>query len=186
MSVDASHRFSNHLRYRDPGDPANTQFTPGYVLGPIAEALGGSIGLDPCTTADNPTGASRYYTIAADGLSQPWNWAGCSPSVYVNPPYGKAREPWVTRCMSAGMAGQRVVLLMPSHTDTVIFHKALSTASAVVFIRGRVKFGTLRPNRRQEAASHPSVLIGWNADLSPCRDLGTVLALTRDRAEVLF
>ena len=32
MSVDASHRFNNHLRYRDAADPANVQFTPGTVL----------------------------------------------------------------------------------------------------------------------------------------------------------
>lgn len=186
MGVSASHRFNNDLRYRDPSDPANTQFTPAYVLAPVIQALGG-IGLDPCTTADNPTGAERFYTITEDGLASPWNapphWL---PSVFCNPPYGKAREPWVARCMSAGMAGQRVVLLMPSHTDTQVFHEALSTASAVAFIRGRVKFGTLRPNRRQQAASHPSVLIGWNVDLAPCQALGTVLSLSRDGAGVLF
>jgi hypothetical protein len=41
-----------------------------------------------------------------------------------------------------------------------------------VFVRGRLKFGTLRPNRRQQAASHPSALIGWNVDLTPCAGLG--------------
>jgi len=185
MSADASHRFNNGLRYRDASDPANTQFTPAYVLAPVVQALGG-IGLDPCTTAGNPTGAERFYTIADDGLTSPWSGLDWSPSVYVNPPYGKAREPWVTQCMSAGVAGQRVVLLMPSHTDTLAFQQAMTTADAVVFIRGRVKFGTLRPNRRQEAASHPSVLIGWNVDLTPCRDLGLVLSLSRSGAEVLF
>lgn len=51
--------------------------------------------------------------------------------------------------------------------DTRIFQQALSTATAVVFIRGRVKFGVLRPSRRQAAASHPSALLGWNVDLTP-------------------
>jgi phage N-6-adenine-methyltransferase len=185
MGRSASHRFTNSLRYRAADDPANTQFTPAYVLAPVIQALGG-IGLDPCTTADNPAGAERFYTITDDGLASPWSGPGWSPSVFVNPPYAKAREPWVTRCMSAGVAGQRVVLLIPSHTDTQVFHQALGTAGAVVFIRGRVKFGTPRPNGRQVAASHPSVLIGWNVDLAPCRALGTVLALSRERAEVLF
>jgi hypothetical protein len=35
-----------------------------------------------------------------------------------------------------------------------------------------LKFGTLRPNRRQHAASHPSALLGWNVDLLACADLG--------------
>lgn len=34
------------------------------------------------------------------------------------------------------------------------------------------RFGVLRPNRRQVAASHPSVLIGWNTDLVACSALG--------------
>ena len=31
----------------------------------------------------------------------------------------------------------------------------IQTAGAAVFIKGRVKLGVLRPNRRQVAASHP-------------------------------
>jgi hypothetical protein len=172
----AAFRFDNRLRYRDGEHPANTATTPAYVLGPVREALGGSIGLDPCTVDSNPVGAQLFYTVVDDGLSRPWG--GPWLTVYCNPPYGKAREPWVRRCAQAGAAGQRVVLLMPAHTDTRIFHGALSTASAVCFIKGRVKFGVLRPNRRQIAASHPSVLIGWNVGLGPCRVLGTVIALS--------
>src|SRR5690606_20090889 len=78
----------------------------------------------------------------------------------------------------AGARGQRVVLLIPAHTDTRIFQRAMHTADAVVFIKGRVKFGVLRKNRRQEAASHPSALLGWNVDLSPCSKLGKVVHLT--------
>lgn len=49
-------------------------------------------------------------------------------------------------------------------------------ATSFVFIRGRVKFGVLRPNRRQVAASHPSALIGWNVHLRSCSELGLVIA----------
>lgn len=175
MSV-AAHRFNNDLRYRD-GEHANQrQLTPPYVLEPVRLALDG-IGLDPCTEPDNPTGAQRFYTVVDDGLDQPWHGPDWLPTVYVNPPYGKAREPWVAECIAAGGRGQRVVLLIPSHTDTRTFQGALDTAVGVVFIKGRVKFGILRKNRRQEAASHPSALIGWNVDLAPCSVLGKVVAL---------
>lgn len=173
----ASHRFNNDLRYRTNDHENQRQLTPPYVLEPVRQALI-VIGLDPCTEPDNPTGAVTYYTAEQDGLSQPWHEGGWQPTVYVNPPYSKAKEPWVERCIEAGERGQRVVLLIPSHTDTRIFQKAMETASSACFIKGRVKFGVLRKNRRQEAASHPSALIGWNVDLAPCSVLGKVVLLT--------
>jgi DNA N-6-adenine-methyltransferase (Dam) len=164
----ASHRFSNALRYRAEDHEAQCQLTPAYVLDPVRASLGGVIGLDPCTTAGNPAGAAEFYCPPLDGAVLPWD----APTIYVNPPYAKARERWVRRCIQAGAEGHQVVLLIPAATDTRIFQAALSTATAVVFIRGRVKFGVLRPNRRQAAASHPSALIGWNTGLVPCRHLG--------------
>lgn len=130
--------------------------------------LGGSIYLDPCTFPDNPTDADRFYTVDDNGLERPW-FGG---SVFCNPPYGKAREPWIELCIAAGDRGQKVVLLIPAATDTRIFQRACNTAQAVVFTQGRLKFGTRRENRRQHAASHPSALIGWNTDLAACQELG--------------
>lgn len=163
---------SNDVRYRDGEHPAQTQFTPNYILDPVRIDLGGMIGLDPCTTEDNPVGAERFYTVRDDGLSKPWD----AKTIFVNPPYSKAREPWVDRCIRAAKQGAKVILLIPAATDTRIFQKATATADAVVFIRGRVKFGVLRPNWRQVAASHPSALIGWNVDLAACAALGWTVA----------
>lgn len=168
----AQHRFSNQLRYRPEDHERQTQLTPSYVLEPVIKALGGWIGLDPCTTLENPCGARRFYSPPQDGAVLPWD-AG---SIFCNPPYGKARERWVHRCIQAAGEGRRVVLLMPAATDTRIFQGALGSATGAVLIRGRVKFGVLRPNRRQAAASHPSALIGWNVDLAPCVHLGLLVA----------
>ncbi len=168
MSTRAASRFDNALRYRSEDHANQTQLTPAYVLEPVRESLGGRLGLDPCTTAENPTGAEVFYCLPDDGAALEWD----AETIYVNPPYGKARERWVRRCVDAAAQGSAVVLLMPAATDTRIFQGALSTASMVVFVRGRVKFGVLRSNRRQVAASHPSALIGWNVDLAPCRHLG--------------
>ena len=154
----AAHRFNNDLRYRDGSHERNVQLTPDYILDPVREDLGGTIELDPCTTPDNPVGAEWFFSPPVDGIAQEWN----GRSIFVNPPYGKAREPWVEKCIHAGSCGIKVALLIPAHTDTRIFQRAAQTAHDLLFIRGRVKFGILRPNRRQFAASHPSVLIGWN------------------------
>lgn len=167
--MSASHHFDNALRYRDGGHPNQIQLTPDYVLDPVRDALNGIIGLDPCTEPDNPCGALRFYTAEDDGLVQPWD----DDSIYVNPPYARAREPWVEKCIEAGV-GSRVVLLIPAATDTRIFQRAMASAHEIVFIRGRVKFGVLRPNRRQMAASHPSALLGWNVNLASCGHLGVL------------
>ncbi len=171
----AANRFDNDRRYRDADHPSQTWFTPNYILDPVRVDLGGKIWLDPCTTIDNPVGASGFYTVASDGLSLPWHSFElplAKQTIFVNPPYSKAREPWVNKCIEAGARGQSVILLIPAATDTRIFQKAAQTADAVVFVKGRVKFGTLRPNRRQVAASHPSALLGWNTRLDYCATLG--------------
>lgn len=149
------------------------QLTPPYVLEPVRAALGGSIELDPCTEPDNPTGAENFYTVDDDGLSVPW-WES---SIYINPPYGEARGAWVKAAQIAAERGAKVIMLIPAHTDTRIFQAAMRTATSMVLIKGRVKFGVLRENRRQEAASHPSALIGWNVDLRDCEHLGHRVAL---------
>lgn len=170
----AQHRFDNALRYRDEGHPHQTALTPPYVLDPIRLDLGGRIELDPCTTPANPTGAERFYCPPQDGAELPWD----AETIYVNPPYGRARERWVTRCLQAGREGRAVVLLIPAHPDTRTFQAAATTASGVVFIRGRVKFGAfgeIRPNGRQVAASHGSALIAWNVDLRASSALGMLV-----------
>lgn len=171
ISRQARHRMNNDLRYRPADHERQTQITPRYVLDPIRDALGGVIDLDPCTLPDNPCKAERFYTTADDGLARPW----AATTIYVNPPYSKAREPWVARCIAAAEHGSAVVLLIPAATDTRIWQRAAASSSDIVLIRGRVKFGVLRENRRQAAASHPSSLIGWNVDLSPCSSLGMVV-----------
>lgn len=174
----AAHRFDNELRYGDADHPRQWHLTPEYVLEPVRKDLGGSIYLDPCTFPDNPTGAVRFLTVDEDGLDPRRRWWG---SVYCNPPYGKAREPWVARCIQHAERYERVILLMPAATDTRIFQQAASTSTAVVFLKGRVKFGTRRENRRQHAASHPSALIGWNTDLEACSALGLRVVSNQDR-----
>lgn len=164
----AAHRFDNTVRYRAEDHSAQTAFTPAYLLEPIRADLGGVIGLDPCTTPDNPTGALHWYAPPDDGAAMSWQ----AVSVYCNPPYGAVRERWVDRCIDAASTGTPTILLIPAATDTRIWQRASASADAVVFVRGRVKFGVLRPNRRQVAASHPSSLIGWNTKLTASSGLG--------------
>jgi hypothetical protein len=175
MSV-AAHRFDNEKRRRPDHHARQAMLTPAYVLEPVRDLLSG-IGLDPCTEPDNPTRADRFYCLPADGCAEPWD----AETIFCNPPYGEARNRWVERCIDAGAAGSKVALLIPAHTETRIFQKALAASTSVLFVQARLRFGVLRENRRQEAASHGSALIGFNVDLSPL-DLGVAFRRGTARA----
>jgi hypothetical protein len=162
----AKHRFDNIKRRRPDHHARQAMLTPAYVLEPIRQMLGG-IGLDPCTEPDNPTGADVFYSLPLDGCTLPWE----ADSVFCNPPYGEARTRWVDRCILEGRH-RRVVLLIPSHTETKTFQRALLSCASALFVRARLRFGVLRENGRQEAASHGSVIFGFGVDVFPLRVLG--------------
>ncbi len=165
----ASHRFDNAKRRMPDEHNRQRWLTPAYVLEPVREAMGG-IELDPCTESDNPTRAVQYYCLPQDGCSLPWEAA----TVFCNPPYGEARERWVKRCIEEGKR-RKVVLLMPSHTETRISQAAMQAATSVLFVRARLRFGIPRANGIEEAASHGSVLFGFGVDLGALSALGTVM-----------
>lgn len=174
MTGIAHHRFDNQKRRRPESHARQAMLTPAYVLEPIRQLLGGIIYLDPCTEADNPTRARRFYHLPSDGCSLPWPTA----NVFVNPPYGEARNRWVDRCIEEGKR-RRVVLIIPSSTETQIFQKALDACTSVLLVKARLRFGVLRENRRQEAASHGSAIFGFGIDISPLKSVGTPLMVIR-------
>lgn len=167
----AHHRFDNAKRRREDGHDRQVMLTPSYVLDPVRKLLGG-IGLDPCTEPDNPVGADIFYSLPQDGCELPWDAA----TVFCNPPYGEARDRWVRRCIKEGVE-RKVVLLIPSHTDTKISQLALTNADSVIFVRARLRFGIKRENGRQQAASHGSMLLGFGVDVSPLGELGVAMRM---------
>ena len=169
--MQARHRFDNAKRRRPEAHARQAMLTPAYVLEPIRVLLGG-IALDPCTDADNPTNAERFYALPTDGCVESWD----ARNVFCNPPYGEARGRWVSRCVSEGLL-RPVVLLIPAHTETRVFQQAMTAADSVLFVQGRLRFGVLRENRRQEAASHGSAIIGFGVDVAPLKaDVPGVIA----------
>lgn len=158
----AATRNNLEVRRRPEWHPNQRQLTPPYILNPVRRVFGGVIDLDPCTEPDNPTEAERFYCLPQDGCALPWN----TQTIFCNPPYGEVRDRWVKRCIAAGREGKQVILLIPSATDSRTFQLAFGHCTTAVFVAGRLKFGQVRKNGRQEAASHPSTLFGYNVDLS--------------------
>lgn len=116
--------------------------TPDDLLESIKEEFGELF--DPCP--NNPT---------FDGLTIDWPQ---DMTVYCNPPYtrGVITE-WIRKCHNQWRKGSTVVLLIPSYTDTVAFHRYIYPYAELRFIRGRLKF-----KGYSGQASFPSMLAIFN------------------------
>jgi len=175
----AASRFNNDLRRRPESHDNQVQLTPPYILEPIKGLLGG-IGLDPCTEPNNPTGANRFYAIPDDGCSLAWE----EDAIFINPPYGEAKDRWIIRAIKESEAGKRIIVLVPASTETKVIQVALLKATSVLFVNARVQFTLVRDNGRKAAASHGSVILGFNVDLSPISNLGVVLKCIAGREPI--
>ena len=83
---------------------------------------------DPCPLY----GASEEW----NGLSDDWG-----SSNFVNPPYGREIGLWTSKAVREWKRGNTVVMLIPSRTDTIWWHRDIMKASEIRFIKGRLKFG---------------------------------------------
>lgn len=118
-----------------------------------------SFGLDPCASKDNAK-CSVFFDKDANGLSKNWydyvvdetdNY-----SVFVNPPHSEIFE-WAQKCYEESLSGITIVMLLASRTDTKYWHRYISNADTLYFIKGRLKFGNSK-----NSAPFPSVLAVFN------------------------
>ena len=121
----------------------------------------GKFTLDPCATNDNHK-TKKHYTIDDNGLAQDWG----GETVFVNPPYRNLSE-WVEKAYKESQKpGTKVVMLIPSRTDTKYWHKYVMKASEIHFIKGRLKFGDSK-----NSAPFPSAVIVFGSGPSYIRHL---------------
>ena len=134
--------------------------------------------LDVC--ASGPNVCQRFYSPGDDGLKQPWRGL-----CWMNPPYGREIPRWVARAsMASGLA--TTVSLLPARTDAAWWQDTVPYASQVVFIRGRLVFGSEaywtwrweqptingRPNSlykqygKKQSATFPSAFVVWGDGLN--------------------
>jgi phage N-6-adenine-methyltransferase len=110
----------------------------------------GPFSLDPCSSEDNAK-CEKFYTVEDNGLLQDWT----GETVFVNPPYGRGIDKWIKKGFEAGKdSNTRVVMLIPSRTDTKYWHDYVMKASQVHFIKGRLKFGASK-----NSAPFPSAVV---------------------------
>lgn len=104
--------------------------------------------LDPCASTTNHK-APLYYAkdhpdpARQDGLEGDWaaDALAVGGAVYVNSPYGRGIDQWMTKAAETARRGVTVVCLVPSRTDARWFQRLLADADEVRFLAGRLKFG---------------------------------------------
>jgi phage N-6-adenine-methyltransferase len=104
---------------------------------------------------------ARFFTVADDGLSQPW--AG---KVFMNPPYGRTLGLWMEKAYQASLDGALVVCLVPARVDTA-WWQDYARRGYVHFLRGRLKFGAAT-----NSAPFPSAIVIFGKCFSPDLPLG--------------
>jgi hypothetical protein len=94
-------------------------YTPPNIIKLVLEMFDGEIDLDPCSNLGVPNiPAKKHYTKNDNGLWK--DWYG---KVYVNPPYGRELNKWVSHMVKQSKAGHmnEGILLCPARTDTKWF-----------------------------------------------------------------
>lgn len=91
--------------------------------------------LDVCAIPHN-TKCNKFYSPDDDGLTQ--NWSGVC---WMNPPYGRSIDKWMSKAVDSAKAGATVVCLVPARTDTAWWHDYATQAQEIRFVRGRLRFG---------------------------------------------
>ena len=117
----------------------NEWYTPKEYI-EAARLVMGTIDTDPASSeiANKTVKATRYHTAEEDGLS--WDWDG---NVWMNPPYsqpliGEFCDKLLTD-FNIGMVVNAIVLVNNA-TDTKWGQSLISSAAAVCFPKGRIRF----------------------------------------------
>lgn len=127
--------------------------------------------LDVCAVKETAK-CDRYFTPEIDGLLQEWDGV-----CWMNPPYGREQVKWINKASESKCT---IVCLIPARPDTKVWHNIIfEKASAVCFLKGRLKFGGSK-----DSAPFPSAIVVFGDNPSPeqmkCLDgLGFVVNLKR-------
>lgn len=147
-------------------------YTPAWIF----DELGIDFDLDPSSPHDMETAvpATIKYTVFDDGLSKPW-----FGRVWMNPPYGKDTGFWMKRFIEHGTG----IALVFSRTDTAWFQEAMRSATAVLFLRGRIDFIPGKENQHKRSrAGAGTAMFAFGSEcadaLSRMRDRGTFIRVS--------
>lgn len=103
----------------------------------------------------------HYFDENSDSLSQ--NWGGLNGNLFLNPPYGRNLKLWVKKAANTDLkGGQKLVMLIPSRTDTSYWHDYIFNHAEIKFLRGRLKFEV--GGVSGDSAPFPSALVIYEGE----------------------
>ncbi len=141
------------------GPASDECYTPGAILDPISELLGG-IDTDPAWSPSSLVVPKVHgYTIHQDGLTRAW-----VGSVWLNPPYSNP-GPWVRRASEHAGAGNKVAMLINNDPSTRWWRDTL-TAGVLGLWPERIRFGG--DFAGGGAARFSCALILWHVPIADC------------------
>lgn len=117
----------------------NEWYTPTQFIDAAREVMG-SIDVDPASSeiANRTVGATTYYTMETNGLTQSW-----TGNVWMNPPYAQPLinefAEAITAKSASGETAQGIVLVNNA-TETAWFQRMMDEATAICFPRSRIRF----------------------------------------------
>ncbi len=100
--------------------------------------------------------AQNGFTKEDNSLEQ--DWYKINGWLWLNPPYSKCKE-FVSKAYYENLLGAKIVMLLPSRTDTKWFHNFVykNPKVEIEFIKGRLKFSGAK-----NSAPFPSMLVIFN------------------------
>lgn len=139
-------------------EPSIGQSDDWYTPREIFAAMGLTFDLDPCSPGPGHwVPARKVYTMADDGLAQPWG----KGSVFMNPPFGGrfGHVPWLRRFLDHGNG----VAIVRAYTSSSWWHELMPRAELILFPKGKTKF--IKPDGSiGKSPGHGVVLIGMGAE----------------------
>lgn len=100
----------------------------------------------------------KFFSPEDNGLVQSWEGM-----CWMNPPYGREQIKWIKKAHEEfkNETG-KIVCLIPARPDTKVWQDIIfKNASAICFIKGRLKFGDSK-----DAAPFPSALVIFDNDIT--------------------
>jgi phage N-6-adenine-methyltransferase len=123
----------------------------------------GKFDLDVCASDKNKV-CERFFDKSTNGLEQVWDGS----LVFCNPPYSQKNE-FIEKAHKEAQKGTKIVLLMPSFTETKWFSAMKAKSDWLLFLSGRLVFNE---HEQKETAKFSSVLAFFNIEPREIPDLG--------------
>lgn len=158
----------------------DTWFTSPHILDAVAEQWPGGPDCDPCWHADCHVAAPTRYDLRAgqDGLLLPW-----IGRTWVNPPWSDC-APWILKAAQHAAAGGEVLLLLPTSSDSVVWHRYLLPNAELCLLNKRLKFR--RPGSDKWTPSlSPTVIAFMGRDVEAFRRIWSKFGTIIRRVDVL-